>query len=391
MVYLINNLKAAKTSQLLISYFNTLTAMAKVSAVKHIEYLKEIIPLTGKYCNLQYLTDDPADYDEKNALTQSALGLQEAYLTKIAGNLSNYITDIIENSTLLLEYDPNYSYENGGDENVAYEGYDDYEIDEVAAMDDSSWKVRKGAANVLEALVKSGIAIQRNFKENIIQELVKCLREHDENTKYDIIQCLGSYLSSMVFVNEEQNDSAIKIKKMSSMAIDVMDNVLKDLMATIISNLKSNNENLVTKTLELLPTIALMGAGEVIGEFSNLKPSFDNSCFNANTNTNNTIIFFKFLSQLFSSATSSEEYEDIISDILNYIKLGITHKFYLVAIEALKSASCLVPILASNPGANSKLISSLYQMILPKFLEKSGTLLFLSKKLESFILFLLLD
>ena len=97
--FLINTLNGAKTQQLKISYLNTLSAMAKVSAIKHVDYLKQIIPFTIKYSNLDFLNDQSLDYDEKNMLSESALGLQEAYLTKIANYLNEYVVQIIENST----------------------------------------------------------------------------------------------------------------------------------------------------------------------------------------------------------------------------------------------------------------------------------------------------
>ncbi|MCQ2815899.1 MAG: hypothetical protein MJ252_01410 [archaeon] len=368
---LIQNLKSASTNKLLISYFNTITAMAKVSALKHIEFLQSIVPLTTQYANVKYAADNPADYDEKNELVQSCLSLQEAYLTKVADNLIEFIPDIASNSVQLMEYDPNYSYDTqmeGADEGD-FEGYDDYDYEQVAAMDDSSWKARKGAVNVLQALVKSGISIDRSLKETIIKKLVSCLKEHDESTKFDIISTLGTYLSSMVIMNEEDKGSAVKIKRMSSMVNDVMPQIIKDIMTTVDSNLKSSNQNLITKTLELLPNVAMMAGNDVIAEFPTLKSSIDSVCFNASSpNTNNTILFYKFLSQLFNSTPDEEEYMDIMKDIMDYLKAGITHKFYLVAIESLKAANCLVPILANNIKTHSGNITSLYEMILPKFL-----------------------
>lgn len=61
----------------------------------------------------------------------------------------------------LLEYDPNYTY--GDDENMAdaAEAEDwgsDFDVEEQEGMnddDDSSWKVRRSALKIIEAVIKT--------------------------------------------------------------------------------------------------------------------------------------------------------------------------------------------------------------------------------------------
>ena len=61
----------------------------------------------------------------------------------------------------LLEYDPNYTY--GDDENMAdaaevEDWGSDFDVEEQEAMnddDDSSWKVRRSALKIIEAVIKT--------------------------------------------------------------------------------------------------------------------------------------------------------------------------------------------------------------------------------------------
>ena len=356
--------KKAKDNKDRIAYFNALNSIAKTSATKQLDYVKVIFPLISQYSKKSFLENDAGDYDEKNDLAESALNLLETYILKLNTSVSGDCKEIVVNNLELIEFDPNYSYEDqnmdeGGE--AAYDDeYEDYE--QVAVMEDSSWKVRRAAVNVLHSIIKSGITIEKEQKQLVISKLVQCLREHDENTKMDIISCLESYLSTLVFL--EHTDNGNQLKRMSSMVIDFIPTITTELIERIIGDLKCNNTTMINKILQLLPVIALIGSNDIIGAFDSLKPSFDATCFSDNANT---LIFFHFLSQLFQSNKVGDNYTLIYQDIVDYIEKGVSNEFYKISIEAINACYYLFPLLSQEMNENKKYIMKLYNILLPKF------------------------
>ena len=367
--YLSNTLydlfKSAKTVNEKISIFNTLSSIAKSSANKQTDFIDKILPIILEYTSLNFLENDPSDYDEKNNLTESALNLLETYINKILSSLEKNSNKIIENSLKLIEYDPNYSYENAEmdiDEGN-YDEYEDYEQTDFANMDDSSWKVRRASCHILHAFQKSGHQFNSEHRELIIKKLVECLREHDENTKIDIILCLVSFLS--IIVSFDENDNGLKLKhKISSLGDDFIQSIVIQLIEHIKKDLKSNNQKIIENVLKLLPALASAGASEVIADFDSLKEAINSKILVNNTNI---MTFFDFLSQLFISNSESEDYVSIFKDIIGYIEKGTKNEFYKINIAAIDAAVNLIPILAKDKVNNKKYILDLYNNIFPKF------------------------
>ena len=348
-----------------IAIFNTLSSIAKSSANKQVEFIDKILPIILQYTSLDFLDKDPSDYDEKNDLTESALNLLETYINNILLSLEKNSNTIIENSLKLIEFDPNYSYENAEmdvDEGN-YNEYEDYEQDDFANMDDSSWKVRRSACHILHSFQKSGHQFNDEQRELIIKKLVECLREHDENTKIDIILCLVSFLSIMISFDE--NETGLKLKKrVSSLGDDFIQSIVNQLLESIKKDLKSNNQKIIENILKLLPAVASVGASEVIADFDSFKDIINSKIFVNNTNI---MTFFDFLSQLFISNKESEDYVGIFDNLINYIEKGITNDFYKINISAIDASVNLIPILAKDKANNKKYILELYNKIFPKF------------------------
>ena len=358
-----SSLKTTQKIKDKIAIFHTLNSIAKSSANKQLEFIDSIYPLITQYTTTNFLDNDSNEYDEKTELAESALNLLESYINKILSSLEKHAKNIIENSLILIEYDPNYSYENAEMEiDDGYDEYEDYDQTDFANMDDSSWKVRRAACHVLHAFQKSGHQFPQDQKESIIKKLVECLREHDENTKIEIISCLVSFLSSIVFI--EENETGLKLNRMSSLGGEFIPTIVSQLIESILKDLKGNNQKMIENVLLLLPVLASVGSSDVIGAFDLMKESFDAKVF---VNNNNIMIFFDFLSKLFIVDKDSIDYKDIFPKIIVYIEKGITNDFYRINIAAINAAVDLIPILAQDKNNNKNYILKLYNDILPKF------------------------
>ena len=357
---ILNSFKNKPELKTKIAYFETLNSIAKVSAIKQVNHIHSILPLINTYSSKSFLENDNGDYDEKNDLAQAVLNLTETYVHKLSTVLGTKCNEIATMALELIEYDPNYTYDmNNQDIEMNYNEYDDYYDYEMVAMDDSSWKVRKAATNVLHSVVKSGVKLDKELKNNIISKLVECLKEHDDNTKIDIITCLGAYLSQLVenVSNELANNDLLNMN-------DFISSITNLLIETIIKDLKNKNTTIVTEMLNLLPIVALLGSDNIINSFTKLQPKLNDVCFTDNAFT---LSFYKFLSNLFKANTTAQQYDSIKDDVVTYLIKGISHDYYKINLEALNAIYYFIPLLPNNNKQNEKYVSQLFDEVFPKF------------------------
>jgi cullin-associated NEDD8-dissociated protein 1 len=93
----------------------------------------------------------------------------------------------------LVIYDPNYIY-NDDDEEMADEDLGDWGSDfddgDQGALDDdddTSWKVRRGAVGVLNAVIKTRPEFHRTILEKFSVGIVRRFRERVDDVKIELI------------------------------------------------------------------------------------------------------------------------------------------------------------------------------------------------------------
>lgn len=100
--------------------------------------------------------------DLENEIAESSLSAVENLIRKAPKDIDEYITQIFDLGSHLMVFDPNYTYEEdkGGED----EGWgedagwgSDFEDEQMANEDDddTSWKVRRAAIKLIDALVSS--------------------------------------------------------------------------------------------------------------------------------------------------------------------------------------------------------------------------------------------
>ena len=357
-------LSKSKSLNETIDYLNALKSLAKTCASKQKNYYKDILSILSKYINLNFLENDSGDYDEKNKLVESAVNCLEIYIGTALSEIKDEIPKVINDFINLVSFDPNYSYDNADDpvDIEGYEGYEDYAVD--ANVDDSSWVVRRASCRALLSILNSGYNMAKGDEEKIIKKLIDCLREHDENTKIEIIQCLMQYLNSLMIEKEDQGNKLSLLRKKSSIVRDFIPQVSKNLINTIVNDLKGKDKNILTNLLKLLPSIAAVAPEEIIASFDKLKEAIESTCFTSNENT---LILFQFLKKLFQADNIDNDYKTIYNDLINYIKKGIASNYYKICSESINVCYHLFPILSQDIEINTPNIKSLYKDIYPKF------------------------
>lgn len=361
-----------------ISLLITLNSVAKNTANRHGDYLKFILPLIFEFSNRKYLEDNVHDYDLNNDLVECGLSLLETYILKLSSQMKCETENIMKTVLDLLEYDPNFVYSNESDQiqesygDYNYEGYEGYEA--FVYGDDSSWKVRRASVRVIHALIKSRIEIQRDLVELILDSLVKNVREHEETTKLDIINCLSRFLRNFVIEDESiisgrnNHDESLKndyqlIKQKSVTSFIPM--IVNKLIENIITELKSKNHKTNSAILQLLSSLALVDPNDLVIRFKELQPHLE-SCLKENISA---LTFFVFLTRMLKSLKNCPEITQLFDDLLNWIMLGLKNEYYKINIESLNVAFHFIRLLVENlqPFEYQPKIEALLTELLPKF------------------------
>ena len=358
---LIQLIKSSQTITEKKNYILALKSLGHTLSRSQDQLVPQIISLLITFLNKDFI-DSQGEYDEKNALVEATLNCIEIYIITSVSLLKDKLQTIIDDAIELLKYDPGNT--NNG-ENVEIEGYEEYEEDNYDAnLDDSAWIVRRASARILRMILASGTQLEVDVKEKIITALIKSFGEQEENAKLEINTCLRAYLDSLV--HAKKVDFKFELMKVQSIIVnDYIPKVSKELMDNILKDLKSTYaDNIISSTLKLLPSLAIVCPDQVIDNFELLKQGMDKTCFKSNENT---MILMSFLSSLFLADDIDDDYKNIYKIIIEYIKKGISNPYYKVSTEAIKASGNLFRILSQDPQGNKEYITSLYKDILPKF------------------------
>ena len=347
------------------NYILALKSLGHTLSLSQDEKIYEIISLLINYINKDFLESE-GDYDEKISLVETTMNCIEIYIITSISVLKDLIKKIIQNSLDLLIYDPcnsNFS------EPMPIEGYEDYEVDGGDAyLEDTSWKVRKAASKILRMILVSGYDFDIDIKEKVMSALINSFGEKEENAKIEINLTLKEYIDSLAIVKKNQNN--LELMNVHSIIVkEYIPKVAKELINRIIKNLKkATNDNIIKSTLEILPSLVVVCPEQIIEDFENLKEGLDKTCFKSNQNT---IILMSFLTNLFLSIEIPNDYtNEIISNIIEYLKRGISNNYYKVSSEAIKVAGILFKLLSLDESGNKSHIMNLFNDILPKFKAK---------------------
>lgn len=386
--HITDNIVKSKDLQLKINYVNALHSVVKSTGTKHKECFDKIYNIIKNYYNVDYIREFNMsdEYDLKNELAESCLSILELYILKLPNIISNNIVTIAENLVELVTYDPNYSYDNvetqSNNEASNYEEeygdyYENYDYN-VFSNDDSSWRVRRSSVRALHCFVKANIKIDKTTLNNIFNVLMLSIREHEENTKQDILICLSNYLKSLyigiknIDFNELDNNSKQEILVKTKSNLSEFNNIIINLNEIYNLELGKTSNNLKSSMLKIGVHLACINPSLFISNIKNLNIAFE-ECFKINNDC--AILVVK---QIYNSLKYIQDSFDIDSNNLNIIfeliHKGINHEDYKINIESIKLISEYIMFITNKSTNNSnhrynytdKISHSLYEILNPK-------------------------
>jgi hypothetical protein len=173
--------------------------------------LNQIIPLFIKCCGGTTTGSGTSAMTETqeaffNDLREHCFPGLESFVLRCPNEITPHIPLILQLSLHYMKYDPNYCYDDDGednenDDNEGGDGdgddeEDEYDEDEYGGSDDddSSWKIRKSTIKVIQAIAISRVEIVQD-KDLFIQissELFSRMKEREESVRIEIVHCLTS-------------------------------------------------------------------------------------------------------------------------------------------------------------------------------------------------------
>jgi hypothetical protein len=133
--------------------------MARTVGNKIASFLNDIFPLL---CNFASSLNREQSIDIDNEIAEACLSTFESLIKKCPKEITPYVEKILGLCQSLIDYDPNYTYDEGEDQPMQAEDEEggwgsDFEDDDVGNEDDddTSWKVRRAAIKTIEAIISS--------------------------------------------------------------------------------------------------------------------------------------------------------------------------------------------------------------------------------------------
>jgi hypothetical protein len=229
---------ASQEARTLIQTIGTISRTVGYRLGKH---LNRIIPLFLHFLGDSH--DESSQNDAFNELRESCFPGLESFVLRCPKEIIPFLPQIIKISIDFMKYDPNYAYDdededgnpsspmdidmilgssdgdggdNDGDGGENDAGYEEEEYGQQSDDDDSSWKVRKAAVRVINAIVVAHPNLLKDLYNSCADELIHRFKEREENVRLDIIACFTKFVETNYLFSQKASSSSSTITTTNS-------------------------------------------------------------------------------------------------------------------------------------------------------------------------------
>jgi len=137
-------------------------------------------------------------------LSETALSTLEAIIRKCPLEVNEFLDDLLATSFKLCSYDPNYVYNEEDDEEMKEDdeedgGWGDDYSDENGMPeddDDTSWKVRRSAVAIIDAVLKTRQDKVKQIIQLYANKLIDRVKERIDDVKIEILNALQGMIAA---------------------------------------------------------------------------------------------------------------------------------------------------------------------------------------------------
>lgn len=341
------------------SHVQALGAISKNVGEKLSGNLRLLFEILLGFCDTSNLDLDSQNIDTDYELIETCLNSIESLIRRCAKDISDFVNRIVVLMLELVSYDPNYTHFEANEEEDDEWGSEDAS-DYGNPADDSSWKIRRAALNVLDAIIRSRPEILSSYYTGIVQSLVKCFKDREENVKLDVFRTFSTLIKSVVIGGEEhfQSEELPTLIRTRSSA-----DVFQDLLPMIVNEISKELQERSLRTRQAVTVfivdLSLTFPTAITDNIQVIQPGLIRNLEDT-TNSNlriNTLIICRRLFRTQDSRNSSFCYS-----ILNQIELAINDTYYKVTTEALKLVGGIIKSLPQE----TRFIQTVFPLVLKK-------------------------
>ena len=342
------------------SYVQALSAISRNVGDKLNSNLRVLFDILSGYCKTSELDMNSSTIEMDYELIETCLNAIECLVRRCARDILEYVNPILNLVLSLSSYDPNYSYVEEEQEDDDDWGSDENGSDYGNPADDSSWKIRRAALNVMEAVIKCRPEILSSYYTLIVECLIRRFKEREENVKLDVFKTFSTLIKSILIgdIESMQSDDMPTLLRTRSSA-----EVFQDLLPMIIEEVSKELQSKSVRTRQAVTNFVMdlslsfpLALSENIfkvqpGLIRNLEDTA-NSAIRIHTLT-----ICKRIFRVASNPNIEFSYA-----ILSQIQASIRDSYYKITTEALKLTGAIVK---SFPHEN-RFVLAIFPLILEK-------------------------
>lgn len=319
------------------TYIQCIAAICRQAGHRFGEHIERVMPLIVQYSR-----------EEDDELREYCLQAFEAFVHRCPKEITPHISTISDLCLSYVTYDPNYNYDDEGEEGEdgvvmeTEEEVDDDENDEYSDDDDMSWKVRRSAAKCMEAVIATRHELLGEFYKTVSPALIARFKEREENVKSDIFHAY------MALLRQTRPTVGVSIDPDS---MDQEEGPISMLQAQVPGIVKAVHLQMKEKSIKtrqdcfaLLKELVIVLPGALTNHIPALIPGIQYSLGDKNSSSNMKIDTLAFVHCLLTSH-APEVFHSHMVVLVPPVIAAVGDSFYKITAEALLVLQQLVKVI----------------------------------------------
>lgn len=343
--FLLDELSRNTSTSTTRTYIQCIAAICRQAGHRFGEHIERVMPLIVQYSR-----------EEDDELREYCLQAFEAFVHRCPKEITPHINTISELCLCYITYDPNYNYDDEGEDGEegiimeTDEEVDDDENDEYSDDDDMSWKVRRSAAKCLEAVIATRHELLAEFYRSVSPALITRFKEREENVKSDIFHAYVALL--------RQTRPSVGVS-LDPDLMDQEDGPVCMLQAQVPAIVKAVHNQMKEKSIKtrqdcfsLLKELVIVLPGALTNHIPALIPGIQYSLGDKNSSSNMKIDTLAFVHCLLTSHPP-EVFHNHMTVLVPPVITAVGDSFYKITAEALLVLQQLVKVIRPLDSPNN--------------------------------------
>ncbi|CAE7776498.1 CAND1 [Symbiodinium sp. CCMP2456] len=355
------------------------------------QHLKEIAPLFFQIVN-QATQEDVSmegDNEKDHEVVENCLNAFECFVLRSSKEIMPHLDELCGIVLNLVAYDPNFYDSGDGQDAMMDDGFEEFDEDGLVDSDDddNSWKVRRAALKVLEAMVKGLPDRLDEIYSKFSQPLIARFNEREESVKLDVFTTFGEMAHAAVtktqpsFLAATSMDSTPSVSSSFILEVERVQPpkerpTSQHLIAVIpacISQLNKQMRSKAAKTrqgaLTLLRTLSECIPQHVEPNLPQVKDELLRAMKESNSSMRlDSLVFIRHLAEYFLTAAT---FQQLAPELCPLFLTCCSDTYYKSIAQALRAIGAFVYTLRPSPDAASselKVMLPVYEVLKSKLL-----------------------